>query len=174
MLHTTVLFNSLAERCKIFIIWYAIEAFRPVVGSYKSIPENKKIAKNIRKYSYSVGETLQERCAASPIVTKVLPPGTYLINVATHCIVDSDKGWRYQAIHVARKVLNVMDVFVFAKVNVSFTNLEPVPPRMDNFVDEHQVKDLIVSHQPELPDVKDLRPVQVYNLAGSSIGLGAL
>ncbi len=106
------------------------------------------------------------------IVTKVLPPGTYLINVATHCIIDSDKGWRYQAIHVARKVLNVMDVFVLAKVNVSFTNLESVLPRMDNFVDVHQVKDLIVNHQPELPDVKALRPVQVYNLAGSSIGLG--
>ncbi len=61
---------------------------------------------------YSVGEKLQERCAGSPIITHVLPPGTCLINVATQCIVDSDQGWRYQAIYVARKVVNVMNVFV--------------------------------------------------------------
>ncbi len=45
--------------------------------------------------------------------------------------------------------MNVTDVFVLARVNVSFTNLEKVPPHI-NF-DMQKVNDLIVNHQPELP-----------------------
>ncbi len=54
---------------------------------------------------YSIGETLQERGAGNQILTKVVSPGTHLIKVPTRCIVDSDKGWSYQAFHVAKKIM---------------------------------------------------------------------
>ena len=63
------------------------------------------------------------------------------------------------------------DVFILINVNVSFNNLEPTPPSISDFRNVGQVRDLMVQHRPQVPDVEALYPVQLDNWGGSSVGL---
>ncbi len=118
---------------------------------------------------YSDGETLQERCVGSPIATKEVKAGAYLVDVRQKCVVQSTKGWSYQALYVRRRVINVTDIFVLKPMNVTFHSMEQRPALAREV---QQVRDLVISKQPALPDVSVLRSVKVYTVVGSTIGIG--
>ncbi len=105
----------------------------------------------------------------SPIATQEVKAGAYLVDVRQKCVVQSTKGWSYQVLYVRRRVINVTDVFVLKPMNITFHSMEQLPALA---CEVQQVKDLVISKQPALPDVYVLQPVKVYTVVGSTIAVG--
>ncbi len=60
------------------------------------------------------------------------------------------------------------DVFVFDKLELEFNLVEPTPVPAGKYVETGQLEKLLVSHRLPLPDHGELRPVQVYSVAGGT------
>ncbi len=121
---------------------------------------------------YSEGETLQERCTGMQIVTRELEPGSYMVQTRPGCVLSSRQGWRYRAMIQDRFRVNMTDVFVFDNLELEFNLIEPTPVPAGKYVETGQLEKLLVSHRPTLPDLGELRLVQVYSVAGGTVGIG--
>ena len=57
--------------------------------------------------------------------------------------------------------------------NVTFENVEPTPVSVSGTaMNRKQVQALVESYQVKLPDLTRLRPVEVYNTASGTVGIG--
>ncbi len=121
---------------------------------------------------YTEGEVLQERCPKAPIVTRTLAAGTFMVQTRPKCVLSSSNGWRYKALLMRQYSVNMTDVFVLKDLDVKFSFVQPTPVPARPPINMDDISELIVQHQAKLPDLTKLKHVQIYNVAGSTIGIG--
>ncbi len=95
--------------------------------------------------------------------------GAYVVVPGANCVLSSSNNWKYAALLHIHYSVNISDAFVLHTINVSFNELT-MPVTM-SILQRQDVEKLVLEERAGQPKLNRTHEVQMYNTAGSSIGI---